>query len=114
HFFANRFHFDSLSDPQQVLKISIPPARRPDDKDRVIILAPDPLIVINIMLQTQIAIVQPAVDEEQEISLATLLQSGLDRFLEITGHFGFPGNQLVPLLRAKIVEQAVAIKLQNM
>ena len=94
-----------------MLKIGISPTGRPNDEHWIIILAPDPLIIIKIMLQAQIAIVQSAMNEEQEISLATLLQPGPDRLLEIAGHLGFVGNQLVPLVRAKIIEQAVRIKL---
>ena len=85
------------------------PVRRPHNKYWVIVLAQNVLVVVEVMLQSLVAIIQPTVNEHQQVGLAALLEAGLDRLREIIGDCSLVCDQIVSCVRTEIVEQAIRV-----
>src|SRR5437870_4992419 len=97
-----------------MFEISVAPSCGPHDIDRVIILVQNLLIMIEVMLQALVAVIEPAMDEDEQVGPSALFEAGPDGLLQIIGDAGCVGDQAVALTGPEIIKQSVGIDLDHM
>jgi len=76
---------DALPHPEQMLDIGAAPTRGPDDKDRIVVRLGE-CVIIQVMLQTDIAIIHAPVNEDQNVGFIALFEAGPNCFGQIIRH----------------------------
>src|SRR5437899_12800012 len=97
-----------------MFEISVAPSRGPYDINRVIILVQNLLIMVEVMLQALVTVIEPAMDENQQVGPSALFEAGPNCLLQIIRDAGCVGDQPAALTRPEIIKQPVGVEFDDM